>query len=87
MHFQNIAEKIKSDYRKNLIDKNLKVLFENKIKNENKYFGRDEFFNSVIVESDVNLTGTIKDVKIKNVNRNTLFGEKISNLNSTNYAA
>jgi len=87
MHFQNTAEKIKSDYRKNLIDKNLKVLFENKIKNENKYFGRDEFFNSVIVESDVNLTGTIKDVKIKNVNRNTLFGEKISNLNSTNYAA
>jgi len=87
MDFQNIAEKIKSDYRKNLIDKNLKVLFENKIKNENKYFGRDEFFNSVIVESDVNLTGTIKDVKIKNVNRNTLFGEKISNLNSTNYAA
>ena len=87
MYFQNTAEKIKSDYRKNLIDKNLKVLFENKIKNENKYFGRDEFFNSVIVESDVNLTGTIKDVKIKNVNRNTLFGEKISNLNSTNYAA
>ena len=87
MHFQNTAEKIKSDYRKNLIDKNLKVLFENKIKNENKYFGRDEFFNSVIVESDVNLTGKIKDVKIKNVNRNTLFGEKISNLNSTNYAA
>jgi len=87
MHFQNTAEKIKSDYRKNLIDKNLKVLFENKIKNENKYFGRDEFFNSVIVESDVNLTGTIKDVKIKNVNRNTLFGGKISNLNSTNYAA
>jgi tRNA-2-methylthio-N6-dimethylallyladenosine synthase len=87
MHFQNTAEKIKSDYRKNLIDKNLKVLSENKIKNENKYFGRDEFFNSVIVESDVNLTGTIKDVKIKNVNRNTLFGGKISNLNSTNYAA
>ena len=87
MHFQNIAEKIKSDYRKNLIDKNLKVLFENKIKNENKYFGRDEFFNSVIAESDVNLTGKIKDVKITNVNRNTLFGEKISNLNSTNYAA
>ena len=87
MYFQNTAEKIKSDYRKNLIDKNLKVLFENKIKNENKYFGRDEFFNSVIAESDVNLTGKIKDVKITNVNRNTLFGEKISNLNSTNYAA
>ena len=87
MYFQNTAEKIKSDYRKNLIDKNLKVLFENKIKNENKYFGRDEFFNSVIAESDVNLTGKIKDVKITNVNRNTLFGEKILNLNSTNYAA
>ena len=87
IEFQNIAEKIKKDYRKDLINKTLKVLFENKIKNENKYFGRDEFYNSVVVESNDDLTGKIKDIKILNVNQNTLFGEKIPNLNHANFAA
>ena len=64
INFQTIAEKIKNEYRKNLINKISIVLFENKIENENKYFGRDEYFNSVIVESDVSLIGEIKSVKI-----------------------
>ena len=50
------------------------VLFENKTKQGNKYFGRDECFNSVIVESNENLTGKIKDIKITKINQNTLFG-------------
>ncbi len=87
VEFQSLADKIKINYRKELINKNAKVLFENKAKNENKYFGRDEYFNSVIVESKCNLIGKIKDVKILTVNQNTLFGEIISNLNQTNYAA
>ena len=45
------------------------------MKNGNKYFGRDEYFNSVIVKSNDNLTGKIKNVKILKVNQNTLFGE------------
>ena len=52
-------------------------MFENKIKDENKYFGRDEYFNSVIVNSSQNLTGKIKKVKIDQHNYNTLFGEII----------
>ena len=87
IEFQLLADKIKINYRKELINKNAKVLFENKAKNKNKYFGRDEYFNSVIVESKSNLIGKIKDVKILTVNQNTLFGEIISNLNETNYAA
>ena len=87
VEFQSLADKIKINYRKELINKNAKVLFENKAKNENKYFGRDEYFNSVIVESKSNLIGKIKDVKILTVNQNTLFGEINSNLNQTNYAA
>ncbi len=87
VEFQSLADKIKINYRKELINKNAKVLFENKVKNENKYFGRDEYFNSVIVESKCNLIGKIKDVKILTVNQNTLFGEINSNLNQTNYAA
>ena len=87
IEFQLLADKIKINYRKELINKNAKVLFENKAKNKNKYFGRDEYFNSVIVESKSNLIGKIKDVKILTVNQNTLFGEIISNLNKANYAA
>ena len=87
MIFQIVAEGIKTEYRKNLINNVSTVLFENKTKNENKYFGRDEYFNSVIVKSDVSLIGEIKSVKILNINRNTLFGEIISNLNQKGCAA
>ena len=84
---ENAAEYIKNDYRKKLINKIAKVLFENKMKNTNKYFGRDEYFNSVIVESNKEISGEIKNVKILKGNQNTLFGEIIPNLNQTNYAA
>ncbi len=87
IEFQNIAENIKINYRKNLIKKYVKVLFENKMKISNRFFGRDEFFNSVIVESDKNLSGKIRYVKILKGNQNTLFGEVISNFNQNNHAA
>ena len=51
------------------------VLFENKLDNQSKYFGRDKFLNSVIVESKKNLTGQILDIKINAFNHNSLFGE------------
>ena len=85
--FQSVAENIKTSYRKKLIKKKVKVLFENKMKSGNRYFGRDEHFNAVIVESKDNLTGKIKNVKILKGNHNTLYGEIVSNLNQTNYAA
>ena len=87
IEFQNIAENIKINYRKNLIKKNVKVLFENKMKIGNRFFGRDEFFNSVIVESNNNLSGKIRYVKILKGNQNTLFGEVVSNFNQNNHAA
>ena len=85
--FQSIAEEIKTGYRKNLINKTVNVLFENKMKKENRYFGRDEYFNAVIVESNHDLTGKIKNVKIIKGNQNTLYGEITLNLDQTNYAA
>ena len=87
IQFQKLADKIKINYRKNLVNKITSTLFENKIKNEDKYFGRDEYSNSVIVQSDENLIGKIKDVKILKVNHNTLFGETILSTNQKNYAA
>ncbi len=85
--FQNLSEKIKINYKKNLINKTVTVLFENKIKDGNNYFGRDEYFNPVIVKSNIDLSGKIKKVKISNINQNTLFGIQTSSLKQSNYAA
>ena len=78
-YFQKIAEDIKKNYRKNLLNSTVKVLFENKINNENKYFGRDEYNNSVIVLSNINLIGKTLYTKINRFNQNTLFGEVLYN--------
>ena len=85
--FQNISTKIKTEYRKKLLTKIVPVLFENKTKDGDKYFGRDQYFNSVIVSSIENLTGKIKNIKITKLNQNTLFGEISSKLTSKYHAA
>ncbi len=85
--FQSIADEIKKNYRKRLINSTVKVLFENKMKNESKFFGRDEYFNSVIVDSNKDLTGEIKKVKVNQCNQNTLFGEVILDTEHKEYAA
>ena len=45
------------------------------MKNQDKYFGRDEFLNSVVVESKEDITGQLINVKINNFNHNSLFGK------------
>ena len=87
MDFQKTAEKIKSKYRNKLVNKMSSVLFENKTKYKNEYFGRDEYFNSVIVKSESDLIGKTKNIKVLKVNQNTLFGEVKSNFVQKNYAA
>jgi len=79
MIFQNAADKIKKEYREKLMNKEAKVLFENKMKDNVSYFGRDEFQNSVVVKSSENLTGKTLIVKINNFNINTMFGEVVKN--------
>ena len=66
-------------YKKILLNKSIEVLFENKLPEKNKYFGRDKFLNSVIVESDQDLTGQILEVKIDDFNHNSLFGTLLFN--------
>ena len=85
--FQHLAKKIKSEYREKLLEKIVPVLFENRTKDEKKYFGRDEHFNSVIVESNENLTGKIKNIQITKLNQNTLFGKISTKLVQRNFAA
>ena len=76
--FQETADIIKKDYRKNILNTKVNVLFENRL-DGNKYFGRDEYSNSVVVENKNNIVGNILDVKITKFNYNTLFGEVINN--------
>ena len=84
---QEILEEINSQNKKNFLNKTTEVLFENKMKNQDKYFGRDEFLNSVVVESKEDITGQLINVKINNFNHNSLFGKineetvKITQLN------
>ena len=85
--FQKTAEEIKIKYRKSLFGKKLRVLFENRSGKTNQFFGRDEYSNSVIAESNVNLKGEIKNVQIINGNHNTLFGEVNSKIGQNNHAA
>jgi tRNA-2-methylthio-N6-dimethylallyladenosine synthase len=85
--FQKISNDIKTNYRKTLLAKTIKVLFENKTKEGKKYFGRDEHFNSVIVSSDENLIGKIKNIKLTKISQNTLFGEISSKLTQEDFAA
>ena len=83
--FQELSEKIKINYKKNLVNNITEVLFENKL-SENSFYGRDKYFNSVIVKSKKNLTRRILNVRIKNFNTNTLFGD-ILNLKEKPFAA
>ena len=75
---QSFLFKNQIDHNKSLENKEIDVLVENKTKDQNKYFGRNEYFNSVIFSSDKNDIGKIVKVNIENSNQNTLFG-KIKN--------
>ena len=83
---QELLEKSNSEYKKEFLNKSIEVLFENKLKKQNKYFGRDKFLNSVIVESSQDLTGQIQNVTINDFNHNNLFGTILSN-EKRNFAA
>ena len=63
------------DHNKSLENKNIDVLVENKISHQNKYFGRNEFLNSVIFDANENDIGKVLKVNIENSNQNSLFGK------------
>ena len=51
-----------------------------------RFFGRDEYFNSVIVKSK-KFKSMLKKVIITGGNQNTLFGEVLSKMKTTEFAA
>tara|TARA_B100001996_G_scaffold377250_1_gene359592 strand:- start:293 stop:1630 length:1338 start_codon:yes stop_codon:yes gene_type:complete len=68
------------EMNKSLINQTIEVLVENKMKEQNKLFGRNKYLNSVIFKGDEKDIGKIIKVKIENCNQNSLFG-KIENNN------
>tara|TARA_B100001540_G_scaffold220521_1_gene194934 strand:+ start:138 stop:1478 length:1341 start_codon:yes stop_codon:yes gene_type:complete len=63
-------------YKNKMLENNIvNVLVENKIKNQNKFFGRTENMTAVIFDGEKNIEGKIVPVLIKNSNQNNLFGE------------
>ena len=63
--------KINKSFEKNFIE----VLVENKMKDQNKYFGRNKYLSSVIFEDYKHNVGKIINVKIEKSNKKTLFGK------------
>tara|TARA_Y100000590_G_scaffold458629_1_gene613743 strand:+ start:1153 stop:2460 length:1308 start_codon:yes stop_codon:yes gene_type:complete len=76
---QNLLEDIQIKENKKKVGKLKEVLIENKMKNQSKYFGRINNSTPVVI-TNVNAKdiGKIIHVRIKNYNRNTLFGVKES---------
>ena len=63
-------------YKNKMLENNIvNVLVENKLKNQNKFFGRTENMTAVIFDGEKNIEGKIVPVLIKNSNQNNLFGE------------
>tara|TARA_B100001248_G_scaffold255025_1_gene234244 strand:+ start:484 stop:1782 length:1299 start_codon:yes stop_codon:yes gene_type:complete len=75
INIQEVLEEHQIKKNQSLIGKSIEVLVENKLKNQDKYFGRNAFLNSVIFEGDKKYIGKLVDIKISKTNRNTLFGK------------
>ena len=73
-NLQNILESYQLKNNKEYLNKFSKVLVENKLSNQEKYFGRNTFMTPVIFQSDNCNNGDIVNVKINSFNRNNLFG-------------
>ena len=60
---------------KSLENTTINVLVENRTKDKSKLFGRSQYMTSVLFNGSDDLIGKVVKVKIRNSNRNTLFGE------------
>ena len=74
INLQSILEDHQIKKNESLIGSTIEVLVENKLKSQNKYFGRNIFLNSVIFDGEEKFIGKLVNVKIEKINRNTLFG-------------
>ena len=81
VNIQKVLESYQIKKNESFIGSSIEVLVENKLKNQDKYFGRNVYLNSVIFEGDEKFIGKLVNVKITKTNRNTLFGKIVENKN------
>ena len=71
---QHQLEIIQTKHNKSFLNKYCEVLIENKLKNQEKYFGRTKYATPVIFESSNCKKGQLVNVKITAFNQKNLFG-------------
>ena len=74
VNLQKVLEDHQIKKNTSLLNSSVEVLVENKLKNQENYFGRNVFLNSVLFEGEDKYIGKIVNIKIEKTNRNTLFG-------------
>jgi len=76
---QNQLFNLQLKKNKKLEEKKIEVLVENKLKNQNSYFGRTRKMTPVIFESTLCNPGDMIQVEIISSNQNNLFGKHMEN--------
>ena len=76
---QEYLFKFQLNINKSFINKSIDVLVENKLSGQKKFFGKNQYMNAVIFEGDPNFIGKNVNIKIENVNQNSLFGKSEKN--------
>ncbi len=76
---QKILFQYQLEHNESFLGKKIDVLVENRMKKNQKYFGRNKYFNGVIFDGNDKLIGQTVKVKIDKVNQNNLFGKIDSN--------
>ena len=72
---QEYLFKFQLNINETFINKSTDVLVENKLDGQDKFFGRNKYMNSVIFDGEDSDIGKNINVKIKEVNKNSLFGK------------
>ena len=72
---QEYLFKFQLNINETFINKSIDVLVENKLDGQDKFFGRNKYMNSVIFDGEDSDIGKSINVKIKEVNKNSLFGK------------
>jgi len=72
---QKYLFKYQLNLNESFINKSIDVLVQNELDGQNKLFGRNKYMNSVIFDGDKNYIGKNLNIKINQVNQNSLFGK------------
>ena len=81
IEIQKLLFSFQLEMNKSFKNKIVDVLVENKMKNQNNFFGRNVYFNSVIFDGQESNIGKIVKVKVEDYNQNSLFGRIVNNSN------